>query len=242
MVRECRPPAREPARSWLARLSTIATSTPANANSAANISPVGPAPAIKTSASCMVMKPLPSFAVACLRPSASPRKRRARPRFRRSLIRLQIEALQFLNFFSLAPYQCEAVVRAIGCRNANRATRETAAPLAQKSVSWQRSIRPAPTSASTIGARLRLSRGAPAVEKAEIQAKEKEKEMDGPAHAAELRRLNGVCSHERDRDLRQVEVELHPTADEEGAGKELAILAISHGDVECRQSNHNDRG
>ena len=43
MVRECRPPAREPTRSWLARRSTMATSTPANASSPANISPVGPA-------------------------------------------------------------------------------------------------------------------------------------------------------------------------------------------------------
>src|SRR2546421_4460225 len=51
MVRECRPPAREPARSWLARRSTMATSTPASANSPANISPVGPAPAIATACS-----------------------------------------------------------------------------------------------------------------------------------------------------------------------------------------------
>src|SRR5258706_8719870 len=48
MVRECRPPAREPGRAWLARRSTIATSTPANASSPANISPVGPPPAITT--------------------------------------------------------------------------------------------------------------------------------------------------------------------------------------------------
>src|SRR4249919_2632648 len=48
MVRECRPPAREPGRSWLGRRSTMATSTPANANSPANISPVGPPPAITT--------------------------------------------------------------------------------------------------------------------------------------------------------------------------------------------------
>src|SRR5918992_4351061 len=51
MVRECRPPAREPGRSWLERRSTIATSTPANANSPANISPVGPPPAITTACS-----------------------------------------------------------------------------------------------------------------------------------------------------------------------------------------------
>src|SRR5829696_3628922 len=51
MVRECRPPAREPMRSWLARRSTMATSTPANANSPANISPVGPPPAITTACS-----------------------------------------------------------------------------------------------------------------------------------------------------------------------------------------------
>src|SRR5260221_6873889 len=56
MVRECRPPAREPARSWLARRSTIATSTPANANSPASISPVGPPPAITTA--CLVMATL----------------------------------------------------------------------------------------------------------------------------------------------------------------------------------------
>src|SRR5919108_343554 len=43
-------------RSWLARRSTIATSTPANANSPANISPVGPAPAIATA--CSVIAPL----------------------------------------------------------------------------------------------------------------------------------------------------------------------------------------
>src|SRR5215218_10764881 len=51
MVRECRPPAREPASSWLARRSTMATSTPANANSPANINPVGPPPAITTACS-----------------------------------------------------------------------------------------------------------------------------------------------------------------------------------------------
>ena len=59
MVRESRPPAREPARSWLARRSTMATSTPASASSPANIRPVGPAPTIKTSASRMVINPAP---------------------------------------------------------------------------------------------------------------------------------------------------------------------------------------
>src|SRR5215475_14559608 len=48
MVRERKPPAREPMRPWLARRSTMATSTPANANSPPNISPVGPPPAITT--------------------------------------------------------------------------------------------------------------------------------------------------------------------------------------------------
>jgi hypothetical protein len=54
MVRACRPPAREPVRSWLGRRSTMATSTPANANSPANISPVGPPPAITTACSVIV--------------------------------------------------------------------------------------------------------------------------------------------------------------------------------------------
>src|SRR6185503_14577835 len=53
MVRACRPPAREPARSWLARRSTMTTSTPANASSPANIRPVGPPPAITTACSVM---------------------------------------------------------------------------------------------------------------------------------------------------------------------------------------------
>src|ERR671913_1469594 len=52
MVRESRPPAREPASSWLSRRSTIATSTPADASSPASISPVGPPPAITTA--CVV--------------------------------------------------------------------------------------------------------------------------------------------------------------------------------------------
>src|SRR5215475_2537707 len=62
MVRECRPPAREPTRSGLVRRSTIATSTPANANSPANIRPVGPPPAISTA--CFVSSLLPPI---CLR-------------------------------------------------------------------------------------------------------------------------------------------------------------------------------
>src|SRR4029453_7409418 len=57
MVRDCRPPEREPGRSWLGRRSTMATSTPANANSPANISPVGPPPAITTP--CSVIATLP---------------------------------------------------------------------------------------------------------------------------------------------------------------------------------------
>src|SRR5437763_14648 len=48
MVRECRPREREPVRSWLARRSTMATSTPARASSPASISPVGPPPAMTT--------------------------------------------------------------------------------------------------------------------------------------------------------------------------------------------------
>ena len=50
-MRACRPPAREPTRSWLARRSTMATSTPASASSPASISPVGPPPAITTACS-----------------------------------------------------------------------------------------------------------------------------------------------------------------------------------------------
>ena len=76
MVRECRPPAREPVRSWLARRSTMATSTPANANSPANISPVGPPPAITTA--CSVIATLRSAPAALLatQPQVPPSVRR----------------------------------------------------------------------------------------------------------------------------------------------------------------------
>jgi hypothetical protein len=50
----------------------MATSTPANANSPANIRPVGPAPTIKTSAFCMVIKSLPSLEMAGFSPPAFP--------------------------------------------------------------------------------------------------------------------------------------------------------------------------
>src|SRR5579859_1975525 len=55
MVRACNPPARDPARSWFRRRSTIATSTPANASSPANIRPVGPPPAITTACVSMIL-------------------------------------------------------------------------------------------------------------------------------------------------------------------------------------------
>jgi hypothetical protein len=49
--------AREPTSTWSGRCSTTATSTFANANSAANIIPVGPPPAITTA--CSVVATLP---------------------------------------------------------------------------------------------------------------------------------------------------------------------------------------
>src|SRR3954469_13675559 len=72
MLRECRPPARAPRRSWLARRSTMATSTPTNANSPASISPVGPAPTIKTATSRIVIKRLPSFTMVDFSPPRVP--------------------------------------------------------------------------------------------------------------------------------------------------------------------------
>src|SRR5260221_9290015 len=84
MVRECRPPAREPARSWLARRSTMATSTLANANSPANISPVGPAPAITTAcpfiATLPVRRPRATYTPTSTHASRDSHFRRFRPR------------------------------------------------------------------------------------------------------------------------------------------------------------------
>src|SRR5512139_2904184 len=60
MVRACKPPAREPGRSWLARRSTMAASTPASASSPASISPVGPPPTMSTACSVTGSTP-PTF-------------------------------------------------------------------------------------------------------------------------------------------------------------------------------------
>src|ERR1700704_4106969 len=105
MVREGRPPAREPARSWLARRSTMATLTSANANSPANISPVGPAPTIKTLASGMVVTS-PVVRKGRLQPARVPademRTRMFLPRCQGATGKAG--TLQFLNFFTSAPY------------------------------------------------------------------------------------------------------------------------------------------
>src|SRR5579872_5771796 len=59
----CSPPARNPSRFWLSRRSTTPTSTRASASSPANISPVGPPPAITTAC------PLIATPQSALRPS-----------------------------------------------------------------------------------------------------------------------------------------------------------------------------
>src|SRR5690348_18399526 len=66
MVRACRPPAREPSRSWLARRSAIATSAPASASSPASIIPAGPPPAITTAWSVMRTTPPGSYGLRLL--------------------------------------------------------------------------------------------------------------------------------------------------------------------------------
>jgi hypothetical protein len=96
--------------------------------------------------------------------------------------------------------------------------------------------------ASSILVRSRLGCGSSAEEPSEIQTDKKERKVDRPAHGAKLRRLDGIRPHERDWDLRQVETELHPAADEEGASEEFTTLAVSHSDVKRRQSNDDDRG
>src|SRR6185437_1458783 len=82
----CRPPAREPVRSWLARRSTMATSPPANANSPANISPVGPPPTITTACSVIAtLRPAPRRsrpAHHIPRPPRSPAARTPAPAYR----------------------------------------------------------------------------------------------------------------------------------------------------------------
>src|SRR5690242_5778429 len=66
MVRACRPPAREPSRSWLARRSAIATAAPASASSPASIIPAGPPPAITTAWSVMRTTPPGSYGLRLL--------------------------------------------------------------------------------------------------------------------------------------------------------------------------------
>jgi hypothetical protein len=74
-------PARAPLRSWLARRSTMATSTPASASSPASISPVGPAPAIRTSISPVVIMSLPSIFSADVAPPTCAQLRKSRRMF-----------------------------------------------------------------------------------------------------------------------------------------------------------------
>lgn len=61
-------------------------------------------------------------------------------------------------------------------------------------------------------------------------------QSESPPHRTELRRLDGTGSYQTNRDLRKIEVEPHPTADEEGAGEELAMLAVLRSNVEASAS------
>jgi hypothetical protein len=76
----------------------------------------------------------------------------------------------------------------------------------------------------------------------EVEAHKKEHEVNCSTQGTKLRRLNGVRPYQGDRDLRCIEVELHPATDEEGASQELPVLAVSHRDIDGRQSEKDDCG
>lgn len=80
------------------------------------------------------------------------------------------------------------------------------------------------------------------VKPAEIQAGEKQHEVDGSAHGAEVWRLHGARPHQRDGDIGEVEVILHAAADEKRAGKKLTVFPGAHGNVNSWQSDHDDAG
>src|SRR5580658_7213253 len=79
-------------------------------------------------------------------------------------------------------------------------------------------------------------------EPAEIEADQEKHKVYRPAHATEFRRLNCIRPHEGDRDLRQTEVDLHTTTDEECTGQKLPVLAESPCNVDCGQSDDDDCG
>lgn len=76
----------------------------------------------------------------------------------------------------------------------------------------------------------------------EVEADKKEHEVNCSTQGAKLRRLNGVRPYQWDRDLRCIEVELHPAADEEGASEELPVFTGLHRDIDGRQSKKDDCG
>src|SRR6185312_3919538 len=86
-----------------------------------------------------------------------------------------------------------------------------------------------------------LCGGSTAEEPSEIEADQEQHEVDRAARSAELGRLDGAGPYQRDRELCQIEIELHSAADEERAGEEFAVLAVSHGDVDRRQPDDDDR-
>src|SRR5215472_15550619 len=79
-------------------------------------------------------------------------------------------------------------------------------------------------------------------EEAEVQADQKQHEMNRGPSGAQLRRLNSVRANEGDGESREIEIELHSAADEERAREKLAIFPISNREVDRRQSNNDDRG
>jgi hypothetical protein len=78
-------------------------------------------------------------------------------------------------------------------------------------------------------------------DKAEVQANRKEEKVNKGTHSADLRCLDDICSEQRDRNVCEVEIELHSGGYEERACQKLAILSTSHGKIEGGQPNENYR-
>jgi hypothetical protein len=74
----------------------------------------------------------------------------------------------------------------------------------------------------------------------EVETQQEKSEVDNGAKAADPRRNNKVCSQERYRNFRGVQVELRPRAHKERACQKLAELTASISKIERRQSDNDE--
>jgi hypothetical protein len=75
----------------------------------------------------------------------------------------------------------------------------------------------------------------------EIHACQKQNEVNNGAYSTDFWRLDNARAHERNRNIRKIEIELHPATYKECPCQEFAKLSTSRSKVECRYPEHGYR-